>query len=84
MAGVMAQYELPNNIIECSICRDTIEKNSKKLIKCNHKFHKECIERWKDSCNDNCIYECNHTKCPYCRVKIKIKRRTKTNSMHLT
>jgi hypothetical protein len=49
----MAQKRLlPNNIIECSICLDTIENDSEKLIKCYHKFHKECIERWKNSCND--------------------------------
>ena len=53
----MAQKRLlPNNIIECSICLDTIENDSEKLIKCYHKFHKECIERWKNSCNDKCIF----------------------------
>lgn len=31
--------------MECSICLDTINKNSKKLT-CIHTFHKKCIKKW--------------------------------------
>ena len=31
---------------KCSICLDTIEEPVYKLIKCQHTFHKSCLQQW--------------------------------------
>ena len=31
---------------ECSICLEDIHKNEEKILMCNHKFHKKCINKW--------------------------------------
>ena len=47
---------------ECSICLEQIEKKDeiKKLLNCNHYFHKSCIDTWSRT---------NNT-CPLCRKNI--------------
>ena len=47
---------------ECSICLEPIEENKevKKLINCNHSFHKSCINTW----------SYNNNTCPLCRKHI--------------
>ena len=47
---------------ECSICLEPIEENKevKKLINCNHYFHKSCINTW----------SYNNNTCPLCRKHI--------------
>ena len=57
--------------MECAICLGTVESRNIKTLKCNHCFHKECIDTWLK----------NHITCPYCRaivklIKVKIKRMT--------
>ncbi len=43
----------------CSICLDVIEKENKiYVLKCNHIFHVECLNKW------------NKNTCPYCRSVI--------------
>ena len=44
---------------ECSICLEEIEENDdiKKLINCDHIFHKSCIDTWSN----------NNNTCPLCR-----------------
>lgn len=33
-------------ILECSICLETNQKLQFRKLKCNHKFHMNCIEEW--------------------------------------
>lgn len=42
----------------CGICRDTLV--AKKVLRCNHVFHAECIDMWAEKCN----------QCPYCRQPV--------------
>lgn len=44
--------------MECSICLDTISVGE--TLKCKHRFHKNCIDKWKIS---------NNT-CPNCRCSL--------------
>ena len=46
----------------CSICLENIVPDSK-VLQCNHKFHKICINKWLD----HCIY----LNCPLCRTDIE-------------
>ena len=41
---------------ECSICLENIEEGSKKIVRCGHIFHGECIGKWLE----------DHDKCPLC------------------
>lgn len=43
---------------ECSICMDLI-KDDKYKTKCNHKFHRDCIDSWK---------KIGKNTCPLCRT----------------
>ena len=45
----------------CSICLEPMKKDISKLP-CNHKFHKNCINQWTFSVNQN-----NSNLCPMCR-----------------
>ena len=46
----------------CSICIDNFEIGQfHRKLKCNHCFHKKCIDRW---------FKKNHSECPMCRTKI--------------
>ena len=67
----------------CSICHDTLPKNSYRMLPCSHKFHYSCIKSWEDSllkkqCLKDCLKDCgnkctnlckNNCKyhCPFCR-----------------
>lgn len=48
--------------MSCSICLDVIKEPQMITLKCNHIFHRQCIDQW--------TYE--HTTCPYCRCRLKI------------
>jgi hypothetical protein len=50
-----------NNINTCSICLEDINNSNYKL-KCNHEFHKSCIDGWLKK----------NTTCPICRSHIVI------------
>jgi hypothetical protein len=67
-----------NNIIindettqECDICGDLL--NTFTTLKCNHKFHYECILDWYKECKNNkkgnskLISEYIERSCPYCK-----------------
>ena len=46
---------------ECSICLERYDKNDKIMnLKCNHKFHKDCLNEWLQ----------NNNTCPQCRENI--------------
>jgi hypothetical protein len=49
-----------DNNLQCAIClkKIAINKNYKKLPKCNHKFHIKCINQWLEKNNS----------CPSCRL----------------
>ena len=55
--------------MDCPICLEPISTD-KKILKCNHTFHKDCVNRWL----------LNHDTCPMCRgvinyIEGKIKRK---------
>ena len=43
--------------MDCSICFDKISDEEHSVLKCDHTFHKECIDKW---------FEKSH-RCPLCR-----------------
>ena len=47
---------------KCVICYELINNYENKILKCNHFFHKKCIDEW-------CKYNRN---CPLCRSNIKL------------
>lgn len=61
---------------ECSICLEVIQIKKKKFnfrnnfikLKCNHIFHKSCINEWYKVCKN----KKTELICPYCRNIINI------------
>ena len=46
----------------CSICLEYYKENMyKRMLPCNHEFHKKCIDKWFRKCKDDYIH------CPICR-----------------
>jgi len=43
---------------ECPICMESMTSRTSRTIKCNHMFHKKCLEKWKNQ---------NKLTCPVCR-----------------
>ena len=43
--------------MQCSICLEKISDEYQSVLKCDHTFHKECIDKW---------FEKSH-RCPLCR-----------------
>ena len=79
---------------ECSICLDT-QQDDKVVGKCNHFFHKKCIDQWIDSGKDTCplcrsrLYMCkicNNTKIvqTYYEGKVLPKELRGTSGRHQT
>lgn len=52
-------------VAECSVCLSRFEEGDfiRKLIKCNHVFHKDCLDRWLQQ-------ECYCATCPLCRSNV--------------
>ena len=46
---------------ECTICLFNYTEETKKTLKCNHIFHKECLDKW---------LQTNNKSCPLCRTEI--------------
>ena len=64
---------------ECNICCEEISINSNKLIlKCNHIYHKKCINMWFKKNNyklckkKTCKCTERYSSCPTCRIDINI------------
>jgi hypothetical protein len=53
----------------CSICWSSMNINNNTNTKCNHLFHKICIDKWLE----------NNTTCPICRTIIKKSKSINTN-----
>lgn len=50
-----------NDVKECSICQEEfMEKQYKRELSCNHKYHKKCVDAW---------LKTNFT-CPICRKSV--------------
>ena len=60
--SVVVLNNLPEN--ECCICLEEYKENDVLIkLKCNHMFHKECLEPW---------FNNNKNSCPLCRYKLKV------------
>jgi hypothetical protein len=61
-------YKSKNNNLQCSICYEHLQPNEfLRKLKCNHEFHKKCIDKWlytqfKDNRDEY--------TCPLCRQNI--------------
>lgn len=58
----LIKEEIKNTQTECVICLEDMKENDDFLTKCNHRFHKECLNDWIS------IY--SNTECPICRKKL--------------
>ena len=48
--------------IDCSICLDPFINNNNYILRCGHKYHKECVKIW--------IKQSNNKKCPTCMKEL--------------
>src|SRR3990172_1358002 len=56
----------------CTICTLPMNPATLNTLKCNHKFHYDCIFGWYKTCADKFMSNGNNFKCqtcPYCRNK---------------
>ena len=61
-----------DDILECSICMDTICKNDYMTLDCTHIFHKECLAKWVGYSNKGGSL----IDCPLCRATYKVRECT--------
>jgi hypothetical protein len=63
-------YYKASTCIDCSICFDKIKKNEySRMLNCNHRFHKKCIDKWLYIAYTNG----NQINCPICRQIVQFK-----------
>lgn len=55
---------LVDEVYHCTICLDNEESDIVIRTKCNHIFHKKCLERWIES------IKTNDKICPLCKITI--------------
>jgi len=56
----------------CLICNTSMDALNTHVLKCNHKFHYDCILGWYKTCASKFLTHSNNFKvqtCPYCRNK---------------
>ena len=56
--------ELPQDLYDCAICYDKIQKENNSKTKCGHYFCRTCLDAWLNI----------NTTCPMCRTVIKERR----------
>jgi len=60
-------YKCGNVTLDCPICINKIESNEYiRKLKCNHLFHKKCVDNWLKKNIEN-------ASCPMCRSKVDLK-----------
>jgi hypothetical protein len=57
----------------CSICLENIKLDSKVTPSCRHAFHKQCLENWKNACQEN------SNTCPECRKIIRGSKKARAH-----
>jgi hypothetical protein len=62
--GIHCPKEDTGDMAECPICYDVITSKCKKVLSCEHVFHKGCVQKWLQS----------HTTCPMCRAQVVTPR----------
>ena len=57
----------------CIICSNLFTYNDIKVLKCNHAFHKECLNDYYESltCSKNNFEESIELTCPLCKESLK-------------
>jgi len=58
--GGFCKFHETKDVRDCPICYDVISGKDFKITRCNHVFHKSCLERW----------TCQNSTCPMCRENI--------------
>ena len=71
-----------NDCVCCSICNDATNSVNVSIKKCSHKFHKQCINNWFETCKNKVVNEpgmlsrpvfknnVNVLSCPVCKIEI--------------
>lgn len=63
--GTYKKFNSDVSDVTCPICLDDIKNNEYvRELKCNHIFHKKCIDTW--------LYKSEQNVCPYCKNNCKI------------
>ena len=65
-------YNIRNNKVSDNVCSICLEKISNDIytLDCNHSFHKECITKWMNQCEENTNKKI--FSCPLCRNEVDI------------
>lgn len=57
---------------ECSICMESMTLRTSRNIGCNHRFHSNCLERWKDQGKRTCPVCRKYFDCSRFKVSLSI------------
>ncbi|KAH7861487.1 hypothetical protein Vadar_026806 [Vaccinium darrowii] len=68
--------------MECTVCLSNLEKGEEiRNLKCNHTFHKACVDKW--------LQQDSEVTCPLCRssvlpeeIMVKLKQRRNNNQVY--
>jgi hypothetical protein len=75
---VVDQFSLDISTERCSICLENMDTLT--ILLCGHEFHKECIDKWRKTIEDDTCECCRieNMKCPLCRERIEYGPSNKT------